>query len=83
MHSAFSALFMQHYGVNNTIQNNVFAHSVGSCQSFDPSGPPAPSSDRPGDPELLEHCAGYLWDPAYRGQQCSYTFTKNLVAISG
>ena len=81
---------MQHYGVNNTMRNNVFAHSVGGCQSFDADGPlprtlPALSNAAtvPKQQHLLEHCSGYLWDPAYRGQQCEYAFTTNVVAMSG
>lgn len=72
VHSAFSALFMQHYGVNNTVQDNVFARTTGRCLSF--------ATTAAGEQVL---CAGHLWDPAYRGQQCGYTFRRNIVWMDG
>ena len=72
VHSAFSALFMQHYGVNNTVRHNVFARSIGGCLSYPAQG---------GGTE--QRCAGYLWDPAYRGQACNYDFHHNIVAMAG
>ena len=75
VHSAYNAHFMQHYGVNNTVENNIFAKSIGGCVTY-------PTTPGP-NPNTTFNCVGYLWDPAYRGQDCAYRFARNIVAMSG
>eukprot|EP00937_MAST-01D_sp_MAST-1D-sp2_P003545 g3545.t1 len=71
VYRAFAGLFMQHYGSNNSVSHNVFAHATGDCLSF--------ATARDG---MQEHCAGHLWSPAYRGQACDYKFEHNLLVVA-
>ena len=67
-----SALFMLHYGVNNSVRNNVFAWTQCGCLTYSTLN----------DGEQTQ-CAGHVWTPAYRNQTCDYTFERNIVAAVG
>ena len=68
VYDTFAALYMQHYGVNNSVSSNVWARAIGQCLDFDAA-----------DGTHNRYCPGHLWHCAYRHQHCSFDFRSNIL----
>ena len=68
VHDIYAAMYLQHYGVNNTVTSNVWARATGQCIDVTMA-----------DGTLSHYCPGHLWHCAYRYQPCEYRWSNNIL----